>query len=720
MTTAGPVVADAAAGRRVAGEERATATDPPAARTAVRVEIQALRAIAVLAVVVYHLWPSALPGGFVGVDVFFAISGLLITTQLLREIERRGTVSMPRFWAKRARRLLPAALVTLVACALATALLVPTIYWQQYFGEIAASTAYFENWRLAGSAVDYLRAEDSPSPVQHFWSLSVEEQFYLVWPGLIVLATLGVRSRRPQLQRRAIAIVLSVVTALSLAYSIHATSTDPAAAFFVTPTRAWEFGAGGLLALLPLAGMRSARARSALSWLGLAAIMFAVVTYSATTAFPGWRALIPVLGALAVMHAGAPRARWAPTPILAAAPMQVLGNVSYSLYLWHWPLIVFAPFALSTVTDATRVVLLTLSVILAWLTKTLVEDPARRSTFLAARGPRATFAVAGVATAIIVAAAVGANLHAGGLVADARGATEKTIASKPACFGAAARDPERPCTNPELRLTVVPSPAEAASDPNAACARETPPGPLPSCRFGAAPETAKRNVAVLGDSHASVMRAPVAVVAEEKGWAGVSVTRTGCAYSAATKRLPGASGANCIAWNKAVPAFFAARPEIDTVFVAAITNSVVAVPKGKTMAQAKVDGYLRAWRALPETVEHIVVIRDPPKARGNTLRCVAAAIADRRPAGTACRLPRTRALVTDPQLVAAQRFSADRVSAVDMSATMCDASTCFPVVGGVLVYKDEHHLTRTFATTLGPLLLRDVNRLSRSWAPPTA
>src|SRR4051812_22609191 len=186
---------------------------PPARPRAVREEIQALRALAVVLVVVFHYWPAAAPAGFVGVDVFFAISGFLITDMLLREVRERGTVSLPRFWARRARRLLPAALLTIAACAAITVAFVPVTYWEQFFAEMRASAAYVQNWQLAGAAVDYFAPHD-PSPVRHFWSLSAEEQFYLAWPLLLLAGVAIARARRG-----AIFAVLACATAASLAYS---------------------------------------------------------------------------------------------------------------------------------------------------------------------------------------------------------------------------------------------------------------------------------------------------------------------------------------------------------------------------------------------------------------------------------------------------------------------------------------------------------------------
>src|SRR3954454_1104661 len=182
-------------------------------RRGIRPEIQALRAVAVALVVGWHLWPDAVPGGFVGVDVFFVISGFLITTLLLRELRETGRVSLRGFWAQRARRILPAALTVIAACAGATALVVPVTDWAQFFGDLRASALYVQNWHLAARAVDYFAASDGPSPVQHFWSLAVEEQFYLVWPLVIVAAA---RTRR----RWALPAALLAITAASLAYGI--------------------------------------------------------------------------------------------------------------------------------------------------------------------------------------------------------------------------------------------------------------------------------------------------------------------------------------------------------------------------------------------------------------------------------------------------------------------------------------------------------------------
>jgi peptidoglycan/LPS O-acetylase OafA/YrhL len=647
-----------------------------------RPEVQALRAVAVLLVLVYHLWPAAVPGGFVGVDVFFAISGFLITAHLVREGERTGRVALVAFWARRARRLLPAALVVLAACAVATAALVPLSSWPQFLGDIRASALYVQNWHLAGEAVDYLAAAQPPSAVQHYWSLSAEEQFYAAWP-LLVGAGLLVGRRRP------VALVLGAVTAASLAWSVHQTAADPAAAYFATPVRAWEFGVGGLLALAPALAWRPAL-RTLLCWAGLAAIVVAAFAYSDATPFPGAAALLPVLGAIAVMAARAPARP------LCAAPVQAVGDVSYAVYLWHWPLIVFAPFVLGQPAgDGEKAAILGLTLVLAGLTKVLVEDPVRRTPLLAGHRPRWTFAAAASGMAAVLALSAGGTTHLELETRKAEARTRATLAAPPPCFGAAALDPRRLCRNASLRRTVVPTPVEARRYRNSPCERVE----RLACAFGAPRAGARAHVALLGDSHASHWRAALDVVARRRGWHGLSVTRTSCQFSTIRQRLPEPAHSGCVRWRAAVPRWFARHPEVRTVFVSQIS--------GRDGFRAQVAGYAAAWRSLPRTVERIVVLRDTPKVRSETAGCVQAAIEARRDAGLKCAVPRAEALAPDPVAVAARRGGGGRQAAVaDLTRFLCGRRLCRPVIGGALVFKDRDHLTLIYAETLGPYLDR--------------
>ena len=687
----------------------APATRPPPARAdgaaGVRPEIQALRALAVALVVVYHLWPGVMPGGFVGVDVFFAISGFLITSMLLREIDRGGTVRLGAFWARRARRLLPAALTTLLACAAATALLVPLYYRESFLTDIRASTAYVQNWHLSAVQTDYFAAEGAASPVQHFWSLSAEEQFYVIWPLLLVVAVVVVRRRGPRVKRRSVGLAMAALTTVSLGWSLVETASNPVSAYFVTPTRAWEFGLGGLLALAP-ASDRSPALRSTLSWLGIAAIALAALIYSDDTAFPGSAALLPVVGGLAVIRAGSPRCRGAPSPVLGLRPVQFLGDVSYSVYLWHWPLLILAPFALRVgVTAYTRIGILMLTLLIAWCSKRWIEDPLRAAPFLVRRRPGWTLAGAAAATAavfVMVAAALG---QVGAQISSAERATDRVLAAPPACFGAASRDPRHPCQNPRLRLMVVPTPIEAAKRRNDPCTLRL--GRPPVCEFGVASRKAVRTVALIGDSHASHWRAAVNRVARKEQWFGLSIAHSGCPFSKATKVLREPARSQCLAWNRDVLRYVDRHRGISTVFVSEISGGRGFYPsRGRSAFETAVAGYAAAWRALPPSVKDVYVIRDTPKAQPGTASCVQDALRRHRAAGEACALPRSGALEVDPAAVAATRSRARRIHLVDLTSFICDSRRCYPVVGGALVYKDEHHLTTVFARTLAPYLRR--------------
>jgi peptidoglycan/LPS O-acetylase OafA/YrhL len=700
----------------VTADGRGAARDGRARRRptgTVRPEIQALRAVAVLTVVLFHLWPDAVRGGFVGVDVFFAISGFLITGLLLREIDRTGRISLIGFWARRARRILPAALLVLLVAAAGTAAWVPLNNWEQFFAEIRASAAYVQNWHLAATAVDYFAADDGASPVQHYWSLSVEEQFYVVWPLLLLAALTIARARPAGASRRAIGVAMGVLTAASFAYGAWRTSADPRAAYFVTPARAWEFGLGGLLALAPATRVGPG-ARAALSWIGLAAIAVASLTYTTATPFPGVAALLPVLGALAVMRAGAPVHRRSPMPLLGARPVQALGDASYSVYLWHWPLIVLAPFALGAdLAFGAKVAILALTLVAAALSKRFVEDPVRSGPLLTRRRARWTFATAAAATAAVVAVGLSGQERVDAQVTRDAHKADAVLAAGPRCFGAAARDPAHPCVNPRLRRTVVPSPVQARDAPNAPCRRLEPEGDVSPCAFGLDAGAAKGTVALVGDSHAAAWRAALEVVAEREHWHGVSITHTGCPLTRNVPIIDQPERSSCVRWNADVPRYLARHREISTVFVVAHLGGDV-VKHGQDTFKTQIGGYGAALLALPRSVRHVVVIRDNPLMPASTMACVQRAIGAGRPAGPACAAPRERVLLPDANATAA-RLVGGRVQVVDLSEHFCGPRTCQPVIGGALVYKDIGHLTVPWARSLGPYLHRKVDALQRDW-----
>jgi hypothetical protein len=306
-------------------------------------------------------------------------------------------------------------------------------------------------------------------------------------------------------------------------------------------------------------------------------------------------------------------------------------------------------------------------------------------------------------------------LVAGGTaVGDSDRAGDARAAARPACFGAAARDPEHACVNRALTFTVIPSPYDAPLEPSAPC-RPIPASP-PACRFGVARSKAVSSVALLGDSHSTAWRAAIAVVADARQWHGVSINRSGCPFTlAATFGNP-----RCQHWTGRTLRWLRHHPEVHHVVVAANSGSGVVAAPGHTERITKINGYIAAWKALPHTVHEVLVLRDVPHNAGTTTACVSRAIARRRNPALRCARPREAALGRDEAAIAARRTDSRRVKLVDLSSFMCDRRNCFPVVGGALVIKDIGHLTRTFSTTLGPYLGRAITRIHEIDPQPQA
>ena len=326
-------------------------------------QIQGLRALAVIVVTLFHA--RLVPGGFIGVDIFYVISGYLITGLILRELDSTGKLDLGAFYQRRIKRLLPTSIFVLFATALASWFVLPSINRDELGRDFFAAAAYISNYLFAWWQNDYQNLDATPSPFIHYWSLAVEEQFYLVWPLLLILF-----ARRG---KRAILIGISTITVLSLALSIYQTHTAPIWAFYSLPTRAWELGIGALLLFLP---SRILTFRL-LPWAGFIALLVASFGFSDGTAFPGVNALLPVLGT-ALLMATIPV--WPPilNDLSNNRVSQWLGKISYPLYLWHWPALVIPSSALGRpLTLLERFACIILTVILADITNRTIEEPLR-------------------------------------------------------------------------------------------------------------------------------------------------------------------------------------------------------------------------------------------------------------------------------------------------------------------------------------------------------
>ena len=288
-------------------------------------------------------------------------------------------------------------------------------------------------------------------------------------------------------------------------------------------------------------------------------------------------------------------------------------------------------------------------------------------------------------------------------------------APKQRCFGAAARDPERPCFNRMLRRIVVPLPAEAKTGQNSACQPAGKTEELYPCIFGTPWNEASGTIALVGDSHAAHWRAAIEVVALKRGWHGISLTQTGCPMTKAVPILKGRQRDDCLAYNEAIGPWLERHPEITTVFTSQHGGKVVA-RRGQSQRDAQIEGFRRAFTELPDSVERVIVIRDTPWSTGTAPTCIEQTLAAGRRTDTACAIPRKRALREDLAAEAAVLMDDPRVTVLDMTPFMCSRDKCFPVIGGALVHKDGGHVTQVFSRTLGPYLGRYVDRV----LPPDA
>ncbi len=685
--------------------------------TLLRTDIQGLRAVAVSLVVVYHLLPAALGGGFIGVDVFFVISGFLITLHLMQRPPSGGR-DLAKFWGRRVRRLLPASLLVLTTTLLLSRLVAPDTQWANTARQARSATLYVVNWVLASDSVDYLAAESAPSPVQHFWSLSVEEQFYFVWPILILAMVLLARRVG---WNRDIAVLggLAGLVTVSLGYSIWETHTNPAAAYFVTPTRMWELGIGGVLAVVvavrqrrTLPSLLPEGPRMVLAWVGLVAVAWAAWTYTGKTPFPGWQALLPVVGTAVVIGARSPMRALSPGPFLATRPMQWLGDVSYSVYLWHWPLIVLVPQLRGHDIDTLdRVVVLVLTLVLAGLTKKYVEDRFRTPQWgIPLRKP---FLLGAAGMVVVVALAGLQQLEVDHREAQSEAQLAQALSQGGPCFGAAALDHPDRC-DPVPYDQIVPAPADAATDKSDAyadvsggkdCWSYLPKFPQVRCTFGK--QDSDVHVALLGNSHAGQWLPALQALAKQHGWRIDTYLASRCASADVAQEFEtDAYSQACLRWvHKAEAAVVADKPDL------VVTTNRVSAPAVGESREGSYDAYVTGWGKVLQRLSaaklKVMVLHDTPASGMAVPDCVAQHGSDY----TECDGTRKKWLAPDPAADAVRSLGDPRVHFIDLNDHICEEEICHAVTGGVITYFDSSHLTATFNRTLAPYLDRPLRAL---------
>ncbi|PPF53913.1 acyltransferase [Clavibacter michiganensis] len=658
-----------------------------------RPDIQGLRAVAVLGVVLFHAGFPFLPGGYVGVDVFFVVSGFLITGHLMRELAATGRIGLARFYARRARRILPASVVVLVVTVLAALVFVPPLQLRDLLRDAVATSLYVPNFVFAVDGVDYL-AESAPSVFRHFWSLAVEEQFYLVRPALLLLAWRGSRCSSVATRARVVGGLIAVVVLVSFGAGVVLTPAAQPIAFFLLPTRAWELGVGALIAVAPAVAGPGGRgvavpdaARVVLGWLGLGAILAAMLLLGESTPFPGTAAAFPVLGTALVLAAGS-EVRGGVGAVLGVRPLQFLGMVSYSLYLVHWPALVL-PAAAAGASHVPQL-WITLPVVavcvpVAWVLYRFVEDPLRRWPVLAAARPRRTLLAAGSASlAVVLLASVA---FAGAAAAPL--ATQSSAVDAPLVLSPVGTPFVPSNLSPTLREAKDAIPSLSARG----CHRGYGSTDGSPCRFG--PDGAPV-IALVGDSHAAQWFPGLERWADDAGYALETYTKSACPAADVTALRDGSPYVACTEWRAKVIGRLQADPPA-LVLLASYGGASIADP----------GDFGSAWTAgLRRTIDAlggggaVAVITDSPNLGETPAVCLSAHL----DSADACGRPLAEALAAPARAAEQAAVTGSTATMIDLTGYLCSENTCPPIIGSTLVYRDAHHLTPTMSRRLAPLL----------------
>lgn len=663
----------------------------PQGKKKLRGDIEGLRAIAVGTVLIYHVGIPFMPGGFVGVDIFFVISGFLITSLLLREANTSGRISIADFYARRARRLLPAASVVLVSTAVAGWLVLPGTDRLNLGKDIVAATFYVINWALAFRSVDYLAEDAAPSALQHYWSLSVEEQFYVVWPLIIILGLFLAKRTRARVKPLLFS-MLALIGAASFIYSVVHTASDPATAYFYTTTRVWELAIGALLAFLVirLSGL-SRRLAEIMAGIGLLLVLWSAFGLSSSTPWPSYWALFPTVGAALIIAAGCANTETVTARLLALKPMVFIGGLSYAIYLWHWPLIILAKTAYPDVRIRHLVLLGLASIVLAWLTKHVVEDPIRFHPGLSAKPSRGLlFATATMLVSAMAGALVWMTVPTVDADAQVSGATE-LVANPQGDVWRVRDDPEAVYTTTG---PVQPDPAAAPEDAPAyyddGC--QIRPGVDEvdtTCVYGA--PDGDTTIALLGDSKMGQWFPAVAAIADQEDWRLELYLKSGCAFT-----YSGAE-ADCDRFGRNVNQHFADHGAPD----------IALVSKGDPTTHEMRSGMTKAVKDLQAQGTMVVFVADSPRPdMGEVYTCVEEHPKDY----SACAFPAKdggrRGSGTKGIEAVAEATDAEMV---DLNTWICPpGDTCPPVIADTLVYRQGSHVTASYIRTLTPMLYREL------------
>ena len=687
-----------------------------------RPDIEGLRAVAVVAVVLFHAGFPGVSGGFVGVDVFFVISGFLITGLLWRDVTTHARIRFGRFYGARARRLLPASATVIVVTAVASTVLLPPLQARTALGDEIACALYVGNYRFALQGTDYLAADAPPSPFQHYWSLGVEEQFYLVWPALIIGMAWAVhrvtRRTRDEVTRSTTAyvFVLAVIAVVSFAISLAWTHTLPPWAFFSLPSRAWELAAGGLVALTASRWRRLTHRTAVIAgWGGLILVVATCFELGEKTPYPGTAALLPVLGTALVIGVGCAVPDQGVGRVLSSPPMRMIGRVSYSWYLWHWPVLLLAPPLLGHQLGlGSRLVAASVSLVLAVLTLGVIENPLRYAATVR-RSAASSLRLGAAATAIALCAGIVLLAVRPVPVGHGTAAAQVTV-NAPGPSASASAPPDAVAQmSAQIQAAVAASAAVQAVPSNLSPTLEEAPRDKPTvflngcvrswrevgqaeCASG--DTESPTTVALVGDSHAAMWSPAFEPLAQQRHWRLETLGKVTCPLMDLPITSPylGREFTECEQWRSDILSRLQSeRPQL---IVLSMSRRYGADFGFTSYDPAWIDGLNRLVARLKFTGAAVVVLGPIPDPHATVPTCLSAHLDD----AQACSPTRPDAVNGAGIAAEAAATTAAGGRYQDITTLFCTADRCPVIVGNNLVYRDDNHVTIEYAQVLGPVL----------------
>ncbi|SFQ41877.1 Peptidoglycan/LPS O-acetylase OafA/YrhL, contains acyltransferase and SGNH-hydrolase domains [Geopseudomonas sagittaria] len=655
-----------------------------------RDDIQGVRAIGAILIALYHIWIHKVSGG---VDVFFVMSGFLMTGVLIRQLESTNRIQPFVFWGNLVKRIAPSACTVLLATLFLGYFFVPEPLWSQFIKEVTFSALQIENIGLMRNSVDYLARELPPSPVQQFWALSIQVQFYVFLP-LILALVLGL-SKRPNSTLPFIT-AIAVVIAASFLYSVVETTSNPVSAYFNPGARAWEFFAGVLLAfLLPYLQLNAAL-RNALGLIGISALLLCGILVSESMKFPGYIAIIPVTAAVLLIISGAGSSQTPAKRLLSHPWLKALGKVSFGIYLWHWPLLAFTIeyTGNSHLSLPLGLAIILLAVVLAMATNRYIEEPIRKKKYQAGKA-WAPYLIGGAFLTPVLATAATWSYY-----------IQSTIASQShynlqqAIINDVSRPDERQdashIPHDEL-VTVKELLPDAYTD---GCHQDITSPEVRICTYG--DRHSQASVALVGGSHAAQWLPALDTIGKQGRLKILNITKSSCPLGA----LPD-SDPSCMEWNRQlVEELSLLKP------LAVITNSTRA-----TLAESPEHvppSYVQQWKKLESLGIKVIAIRDNPAFDFDAATCVARHPED----ALACAKPREQSLSSiDPSIAHLRTLS--NLNLIDMSEFFCTQRTCMTVTNDHLMYRDAEHLNVLYVLSLTNELHEKLARTSPDIFPPT-